>query len=151
MDIYFFFTLLSVAFTGASMGSFLLVTLLYNILLKAPHNLIDSFTIYRRLYRLNSVLCLLAGICAALIKNQTAAFLLTIITVSYIFNHSHILKGMLKTCNQQYQVVNQQAYRSLLGLQNLLHLGQFCGAGYVIYLLALNNPLITNTHIPVHP
>jgi len=144
MDIYFFFTLLAVAFAGASMGSFLLVTLLYNLLLKAPANLIDSFTIYRRLYRLNSVLCLLGGICAALIKNQSAAFLLTIITVSYIFNHSHILKGMLKTCNQQYQVVNHQAYRSLVSLQNLLHVCQFCGAGYVIYLLALGQPIITS-------
>ncbi len=141
MDTYYFVTLISVAFTGASMGSFLLITLLYPVLLKAPDNLIDSFTIYRRLYRLNSVLCLLAGICAALVKNQTAAFLLTIITVSYIFNHSHLLKGMLKTCNQQYQVVNHQAYRSLVSLQNLLHLCQFSGAAYVIYLLALSNPL----------
>lgn len=140
MDIYFFVTLLAVAFSGASMGSFLLVTLLYNILLKAPENLIDSFTIYRRLYRLNSALCLMAGICAALVKNQIAAFLLIIITVSYIFNHSHILNAMLKTCNQQYQVVNKQAYRSLTSLQNLLHLCQFGGAAYAIYLLAINWP-----------
>jgi len=140
MDIYFFFTLLAVAFSGASMGSFLLVTLLYNILLKAPDNLIDSFAIYRRLYRLNSVLCLLGGICAALVKNQTAAFLLVIITVSYVFNHSHILNAMLKTCNLQYQVVNKQAYRSLSSVQNLLHLCQFGGAAYAIYLLAIDWP-----------
>jgi len=119
------------------MGSFLLVTLLYKLLLKSPENLSDSLTIYRRLYRLNSVLCLLAGICAALIKNQTAAFLLSILTVSYVFNHSHILIGILKTCNEHYQIVNKAAYRSLSSLQNLLHLCQFLGAGYTIYLLAL--------------
>lgn len=141
MDIYFFFNLLAVAFTGASMGSFLLITLLYKLLLKAPENLFNNFIIYRRLYRLNSVLCLLGGICAALIKNQTAAFLLTIITVSYIFTHSHLLNGMLKTCNEQYQVANQRNYQSLHLLQNLLHLFQFGCAGYVIYLLALTGPI----------
>jgi hypothetical protein len=137
MELYHFVALIAAAFTGASMGSFLLVTLLYNVLLKSPENLIDSLTIYRRLYRLNSVLCLLAGICAALIKNHSAAILLTILTASYIFNHAHILKGIIKACNEQYQVANQRAYRSLNSLQNLLHLSQFCGAGYAIYLLAL--------------
>jgi len=138
MDIYYLVNLIAVAFTGASMGSFLLLTLLYPILLKSPENLFTSFDIYRRFYRLNSALCLLAGVCAALVKNQSAAFLLTIITVSYIFNHSHILMGMLKTCNQQYQVARQSAYQSLKHLQNLLHLCQFSGAGYVIYLLIFN-------------
>ena len=138
MDIFDLFRLIAVAFTGATMGSFLLVTLLYNALLKAPKNLFDSFIIYRRLYRLNSVLCLLAGICAALVKSQAAAFLLTILTVSYVFNHSHILKGILKSCNEQYQIANKRAYQSLSHLQNLLHLCQFAGAGYAIYLLALN-------------
>jgi len=139
MDVYNLFTLIAATFTGASMGSFLLLTLLYNSLLKSPENLINSLTIYRRLYRLNSVLCLLAGICAALVKNQTAAFLLTILTVSYVFNHSHILKGILKSCNEKYQVVNNRAYQSLSSLQNLLHLCQFAGAGYAIYLLAINS------------
>lgn len=138
MDIYNLFALIAAAFTGATMGSFLLVTLLYNAYLKAQKNLNDSLFIYRRLYRLNSVLCLLAGICAALIKNQTAAFMLTILTVSYVFNHSHILKGILKSCNENFQVVNKRAYTSLSSLQNLLHLCQFAGAGYAIYLLALN-------------
>jgi len=139
MDLYNLFTLIAATFTGATMGSFLLLTLLYNTHLKAQKNLNDSLFIYRRFYRLNSVLCLLAGVCAALVKEQAASFLLTIITVSYVFNHSHILKGILKSCNEQFQVVNQRAYGSLSALQNLLHLCQFCGAGYVIYLLALSD------------
>jgi len=139
MDVYILFTLIAATLTGATMGSFLLLTLLYNTLLKSPENLSNSLTIYRRLYRLNSVLCLLAGICAALVKNQSAAFLLTILTVSYVFNHSHILTGILKTCNEKFQVVNNRAYRSLSSLQNLLHLCQFAGAGYAIYLLTINS------------
>ncbi len=139
MDLNHFVSLIAAAFTGASMGSFLLITLLYNLLLKNPKNLINSLTIYRRLYRLNTVLCLIAGICAALIKNQTAAVLLAILAASYVFNHSHILKGILKSCNEQFQVVNQRAYRSLSSLQNLLHLSQFAGAGYTVYLLALTH------------
>jgi len=71
MDIFNLFTLIAAAFTGASMGSFLLVTLLYAPLLKASDNVINNLTIYRRLYRLNTALCLLAGVCAALIKNQS--------------------------------------------------------------------------------
>ncbi len=139
MDIYLLFTLVAAAFSGATMGSFLLVTLLYKALLKSPENLSQSLFIYRRLYRLNSVLCLLGGICAALVKNQTAAFMLTILTVSYVFNHSHILKGIVQSCNQQFQVVNRRSYQSLSSLQNLLHLGQFGGAAYAIYLLVLVN------------
>jgi len=137
MDIYNLFALIAATFTGASMGSFLLVTLLYKTFIKSQKSLDNSLFIYRRLYRLNSVLCLLAGICAALIKNQSAAFMLTILTVSYVFNHSHILKGILKSCNEDFHVVNNRAYTSLTMLQNLLHLCQFAGAGYAIYLLAL--------------
>jgi len=139
MDIYNLFALIAATFTGATMGSFLLVTLLYNTFIKSQKSLDNSLFIYRRLYRLNSVLCLLAGICAALIKNQSAAFMLTILTVSYVFNHSHILKGILMSCNEDFHVVNNRAYTSLTSLQNLLHLCQFAGAGYAIYLLGLNN------------
>ncbi|VAW67510.1 hypothetical protein MNBD_GAMMA08-1036 [hydrothermal vent metagenome] len=142
MDIFNLFTLVAATFTGASMGSFLLVTLLYVPLLKTPDNLINNLTIYRRLYRLNTVLCLLAGVCAALIKNQSAAVLLTILAASYVFNHAHILKGILKACNEHYCIVNPSVYRSLSGLQNVLHFCQFAGAGYVIYLLALAPPAI---------
>ncbi|MCW8934736.1 MAG: hypothetical protein OQK98_08435 [Gammaproteobacteria bacterium] len=139
MDIYNLFALIAATFTGATMGSFLLVTLLYNTFIKSQRNLDNSLFIYRRLYRLNSVLCLLAGICAALIKNQSAAFMLTILTVSYVFNHSHILKGILNSCNEDFQVTNDRTYRSLSSLQNLIHLCQFGGAGYAVYLLALHN------------
>lgn len=139
MDIYNLFALIAATFAGATMGSFLLVTLLYNTFIKAQSSLHNRLFIYRRLYRLNSVLCLLAGICAALIKNHSAAFMLTILTVSYVFNHSHILIGITKACNEQFQVINNRAYTSLTSLQNLLHLCQFSGAGYAIYLLALNN------------
>jgi len=136
MDIFLLFNLVAAGFTGATMGSFLLTTLLYNALLKKPKNLNDSLYIYRRLYRLNTVLCLLAGVCAALTNNKSAAFMLAILAVSYVFNHAHILKGISKTCDANYHVQNAANYRSLSSLQNLMHFAQFSGAGYAIYLLA---------------
>ena len=137
MDLFYLFNLISAGFSGASMGSFLLVTLLYSALLKQPKNLINNLYIYRRLYRLNTVLCLLAGMCAALTNNQTAAFMLAILSVSYVFNHAHILKGITKACDSKYQVVNTSTYQTLTSLQNLMHIAQFLGAGYAIYLLAV--------------
>jgi len=107
MDLFNLFSLIAAAFSGATMGSFLLVTLLYSALLKA-------------------------------------AFMLAIIAASYVFNHAHILKGLTKTCNENYQVVNFNNYRALSSLQNLMHLGQFTAAGYVIYLLAIQNLAITS-------
>ena len=136
MDLYALFTLISATFTGATLGSFLLTSLLYPALLKHPTNLTDSLYIYRRLYRLNGVLCLLAGVCAALIKNQQAALLLAIIAMSYVFNQAHILRGMQKACDENYQLINLQAYRSIHNLQNLIHLLQFIAPGYALYLLA---------------
>lgn len=139
MDIYNLFTLVAATFTGASMGSFLLITLLYNTHLKNQKNINNSQYIYRRFYRLNFILCLLAGLCSALIKDHTATLMLIILSVSYIFNHAHILKGQLKACNEQFEVINNRKYQSFSHLQNLLHLCQFTGAGYAVYLLALNN------------
>ena len=137
MDVFKLFNLIAASFTGATMGSYLLVILLYSALLKHPSNLTDSLYIYRRLYRLNSVLCLLAGICAALVNNQPAALMLAILAASYVFNHAHILKGLIKACDENFCIVNTTNYRTLSGLQNLLHFFQFVGAAYVIYLLAI--------------
>lgn len=137
MDLFKLFSLISAAFAGATMGSYLLVVLLYNALLKQPKNLTDSLYIYRKLYRLNSVFCLLGGVCAALVNNRPAAFMLAILAASYIFNHAHILKGLTKACDEKFFIVNTSNYRSLSTLQNLMHFLQFLGAGYVTYLLAI--------------
>ena len=138
MDPFKLFALISATFTGATMGSYLLVILLYNALLKHPTNLTDSLYIYRRLYRLNSVFCLLGGVCAALVNNRPAALMLAILAASYVFNHAHIIKGLIKSCDENFCIVNQSNYRALSSLQNLLHFFQFVGAAYVIYLLAVD-------------
>lgn len=136
MNLFVLFSLISASFAGATIGSLLLISLLYSALLKSTSNLNNQIYIYRRLYRLNSVLCLLAGVCAALVNNQPAALMLTILAVSYVFNHAHILKGLQKACNEQLQPVNTRAYQSMTSLQNIMHLLQLCGAIYAIYLLA---------------
>ena len=137
MDPFKLFGLISATFTGATMGSYLLVILLYNALLKHPTNLTDSLYIYRRLYRLNSVFCLLGGVCAALVNNRPAALMLAILAASYVFNHAHIIKGLIKSCDENFCIVNTSNYRALSSLQNVLHFFQFVGAAYVIYLLAV--------------
>jgi hypothetical protein len=137
MDLFKLFTLISAASAGATMGSYLLVVLLYNALLRQPKNLTDSLYIYRRLYRLNSLLCLFGGVSAALLNNRPAAFMLAILAASYIFNHAHILKGLSRACDARLFIVNTRNYRSLSTLQNLMHFFQFVGAAYVIYLLAI--------------
>ncbi len=137
MDLFILFSLIAATLTGATVGSFLMVSLLYPVLLKNISNLNNTLYIYRRLYRLNSVLCLLAGVCAALVNNRPAALMLAILAVSYIFNLAHILKGMQKTCNEQLRPVDSNTYNMLKRLQNLMHLGQITGAGYGIYLLSL--------------
>ena len=139
MDLFNLFTLIAAGFSGATMGSFLLVTLLYSALLKPVNNLNNSLYIYRRLYRLNTALALLGGVCAALTNNKPAAFMLAILAASYVFNHAHILKGLVKSCNENYQVSNMSNYRALSTLQNLMHLGQFFAAGYSIYLLSIQS------------
>jgi len=137
MDLFKLFSLISATFTGATMGSYLLVVLLYSALLKHPSNLTDSLYIYRRLYRLNSAFCLLGGICAALVNNRPAALMLAILAASYVFNHAHILKGLIRACDENFCIANTNNYRTLSSLQNLLHLFQFIGAAYVVYLLAI--------------
>jgi hypothetical protein len=137
MDLFFLFNLLTATFTGASLGSYLLITLLYNALLKPKQNFNDALYIYRRFYRLNTGLCLLGGICAALINHQTAALMLAILAASHVFNHAHILKGLSSACNAKYQIVNEQQFKSLSSLQNIMHVLQVLGAGYTIYLLSL--------------
>ncbi len=137
MDLFTLFSLIAAGFIGATLGSFLLVSLLYSALLKNQVKLNDTIYIYKRLYRLNSVLCLLGGVCAALVNNQKAALMMAILAVSYVFNHAHILKGIISCCDELYVLVDRDKYRSLHSLQNLMHLMQILGAGYSIYLLAI--------------
>ncbi len=136
MDLFILFSLISAGFIGATLGSFLLISLLHSALLKNTRKLNDNIYIYKRLYRLNSILCLLGGVCAALVNNQQAALMMAILAVSYVFNHAHILKGIISSCNESYELVDADRYRSLSALQNLMHLAQIIGAGYSLFLLA---------------
>ena len=65
MDLFILFSLITAGFTGASMGSFLLLTLIYPSILKGLQKTPKQLDIYRRFYRLNIVLCLSAGLLAA--------------------------------------------------------------------------------------
>ncbi len=135
MYLYDLLTLIITAFAGSIMGSFLLLTLIYQPLIAAQLNNSQRTWLYRRYYRLNSVLCLLGGLLAALISNQQATFVLAILAVSYVFANMHLLKA-INSCRQQSDDVNKQRLlRSLSWAQNLLHVAQFIGAiAVIIYL-----------------
>ena len=137
MDLFTLFSLAAAAAAGASIGSHLLLSLLYNPLFKQAHSFSQNLTTLRRLYRLNSVLCLFAGACAALVNSRAAAFMLAILAVSYVFTHTHLLKALLANCDSEYMVRKPDAFRTLHNLQNVVHLLQISGAAYAIYLLAV--------------
>lgn len=138
MDIFILFSLISAAAAGSSLGSHLLISLLHNVLFKQRKNFTNSLYIYRRLYRLNSVLCLIAGIYAALVNNRSAALLFAIVAASYVFNHAHLLKLLSKTCDRDYRITNLSQFQNLSRLQTLVHLLQIFALGYAVYLLALH-------------
>jgi hypothetical protein len=142
MDLFALFSLLAAAAAGATIGSHLLLSLLYVPLFKQAHSFLQSLISLRRLYRLNTVLCLFGGTCAALVNNRSAAFMLAILAVSYVFTHTHLLKALLANCDTEYVIRKASAFRALRNLQNAAHLLQIIGAGYAVYLLALTEPTL---------
>ena len=134
MQLYDLFTLISAAFAGSSMGSFLLLTTIYKPLIADQLSHDQQQLLYRRFYRLNSVLCLLGGLTAALIKNQQAAMILVIIAVSYVFTNMHVLRG-INTHAMETAPESQRALHLLLKTQNLIHFCQFIATAYVIFIL----------------
>lgn len=142
MDLFALFSLLAAAAAGASIGSHLLLSLLYNPLFKQAQNFSQSLITLRRLYRLNTVLCLFGGTCAALVNNRAAAFMLAILAVSYVFTHTHLLKALLANCDTEYVIRKPAAFRTLSNLQNVAHLLQISGAIYAVYLLSLTDTAV---------
>ncbi len=137
MDLFALFSLLAATAAGASIGSHLFLSLLYVPLFKQADSFSQQLIALRRLYRLNTVLCLFAGTCAALVNNRAAAFMLAILAVSYVFTHTHLLKALLANCDAAYMVRKPTAFRTVRNLQNAVHLLQISGAIYAVYLLAL--------------
>jgi hypothetical protein len=135
MDLFNLFTLLCAAVAGTAMGSFLLLTVLHKPVLSKQISPSLRVVIHARFYRLNSVLCILAGLLAALLNNQQAALVLSVVAISYVFAHMHILKGIRTHLAEPTRSENQRVLSSLYLLQNVLHFLQFMGAGYGIYLL----------------
>ena len=139
MYLYDLLILITSAFTGSAMGSFLMLSVVYNSLVKPlPHD--QQQLVYRRFHRLNSALCLLGGLMAALLKNQQAALILAVIAVSYVFANMHILRGIDSHAGST-SVQDQRTLELLIKARNLIHLVQFLACGYVIYLLSSSTNL----------
>lgn len=135
MYLHALLTLVATALTGATMGSFLFMVALHKPLITSQLNDEQKTFLQRRFYRLNIALCLLAGTIAALIKNQQAALVLTILAASYVFTNMHILNGIIKHQVGLSSAENRRGIKSLRFLQNLIHFCQFIGAGWAVYYL----------------
>ena len=129
------FTLIAAAIAGSTMGSFLLLTVLHRPLISSQLDEQQRIFLYQRFYRLNIALCLMAGIIAALLKNQQAALVLSVLAISYVFTNMHILKGIIRQQLETPTADTQRALRSLKILQNMMHFLQFAGAGWAVYYL----------------
>ncbi len=135
MDLFNLFSLLCAAITGAAMGSFLLLTVIQKPILSKQLDAGQLIAVHGRFYRLNSVLCIIAGLLAALLNNQQAALTLSIVAISHVFGHMHILKGIRSQLAAPQKAEAQRLVNSLYLAQNALHFLQFVGAGWGIYLL----------------
>ena len=135
MYIHALLTLVATALTGATMGSFLLLTILHADLIRTQLNDQQRFFFYRRFYRLNIALCLLAGLMAAIIQNRQAALTLIILAISYIFTNMHLLNGIIRHSQPKPSPESKRALHSLKLAQNLVHFLQFTGSGWAIYYL----------------
>lgn len=135
MYLHALLTLIATALTGATMGSFLLLTVLHRPLISIQLNTEQTVFLYRRFYRLNIALCLLAGLISALIENRQAALLLSILAISYIFTNMHILNAIFKHSVDLTDTQNTKVLHSLKILQNIIHFCQFTGAGWAVYYL----------------
>lgn len=135
MYLHALLTLIATALTGATMGSFLLLTVLQRSLISSQLSNEQRSLLYRRFYRLNIALCLLAGTVAALIQNQQAALTLTVLAISYIFTNMHILNGIIKNSQDKPNAESRRILQSLNLLQNIIHFCQFLGAGWAVYYL----------------
>lgn len=135
MQLFHFISLIASAFAGATMGSFLLLTIINKPLLGKQLGALQLSQVYARFYRLNAALCLLGGLLAALVNNRQAALLLAILAVSYVFSNMHLLKNIVSHLSSTMDSGAQRALQGLYLLQNLVHFFQFVGAGWVVYLL----------------
>jgi len=128
-------TLITAALAGTLMGSFLLLTVIYKPLFSRQLNLAQQIGIYRRFYRLNAALSLMAGTLAALLKYQQSAFLLAIIAISSVFANMHLLKAIQHHFSQVNNTESERLKTPLKIAQNSLHALQFMAAGVVVYFL----------------
>ena len=135
MDIFQLFTIITASVAGAAMGCFLLLTLIDKPVLSKQLSPFNRINIQQRFYRLNSVLCLLAGLIAALVNKQQSALFLAIIAVSYVFTNMHIIKGIKLHVSADDNNENRRALHSLYLVQNFIHFVLFMGCGWSIYLL----------------
>jgi len=135
MHLYNLLSLISSACAGATMGSFLLLTVIHKPVLSNQLKAVSLSRIYARFYRLNGALCLVGGLMAALLNNRQAALLFAIIAVSYVFNNMHLLKGINAQLQGDTGSRQQGNLGSLYLLQNSMHFLQFLGSAWVVYLL----------------
>lgn len=144
MDPFEILRLIAATTCGAQLGAFLLLSLMQQPLLSDwPRNQ-ESLWLFQRLYRLNLVLSLLAGILAIFGQAQQVGFMLAILGMSYVIAHMHLLRAIrvsaVELANPGSQPAQKQINKRLINtlnrVQQLLHLLQVLALMYFIYRLS---------------
>jgi len=129
------FKMIAAVFAGIPLGSYLFLTLLHRPVMLRLLDEAQRLLVYRRMYRLNTVFCILAGLVAALLKNNQSALMFSVLAASYVFANAHLLKHLQQLC---FEVKNDDTTSLIWKLklaQNGLHFLQFSGVIYAVYYL----------------
>lgn len=140
MDAFEILRLISASLCGMQIGSYLLLSLLNRPLLQGWPTDIRYLWIFKRFYRLNTALAVIAGVIAVLGKANQPGVILAVLGMSHVIAQLHLLRAIqsLPTLSRQPGMTGAVVMRNsrvLFFSQQLLHLGQIFVLIYVIYRL----------------
>ena len=142
MNAYEILRLISGCLCGMQIGSFFLLSLQNRPLLENwPYNT-DYLWLFKRIYRLHTVLTVIAGVIAILGHANKAGVILAILGMSYVIAHMHLLRAIvvssnaITTTSKTPRSITERNLKTLKLLQQLLHLLQIFSLIYAVYLLA---------------
>lgn len=142
MDIYESFRLVAATGCGMQMGAFLIISLFHKpLFLKWPRE-ITSAELFKRLYRLCTVIAIISGVLAIFGEAREAGFLLAILGMSYILLLTHLLPAITKLhykIDAGSTIKQRRSPEEIIGFLKIIqissHFLQFLVLLYLVYRL----------------
>ena len=142
MDIYESFRLVAATGCGIQMGAFLIISLFHKpLFVKWPLD-ITTAGLFKRLYRLCTIVAIISGVFAIFGEAREAGFLLAILGMSYMLLLTHLLPTII---NQHYKINTESIDKQrrspeeiitfLKTIQVSSHFLQFLVLIYLVYSL----------------